>query len=141
VYVRCSRTQSIQADVCSAVPRTVPATRNLISVGRADEASSREYAPQKPDRPHTRASVSLWTAISEAYSPTLSVLAEGGTRIALCNTSETMRAYCAVDPEAASPPRIYTRAEEGQRTVVTVAIRATVIASQKLTPLVTSVTS
>jgi hypothetical protein len=52
---------------------------NLISAGRADEASSREYAPQKPDRPHTHASVSLRTAISEAYSHTLSVLAEGGT--------------------------------------------------------------
>jgi hypothetical protein len=78
VYVRCSRTQSTQAYVCNAVPRTVPATRNLISAGRADEARSREYAPQKPDRPYTRASVSLQTAISEACSPTLSMLAEGG---------------------------------------------------------------
>jgi hypothetical protein len=75
VYVRCSRTQLTQPDVRSAVPRTAPATRNLISDGRADEASSREYAPQKPDHPHTRASVSLRTAISEACSPTLSVLA------------------------------------------------------------------
>jgi hypothetical protein len=50
----------------------------LISAGRVDEASSHEYAPQKPDRPHTHASVSLWTAISEACSLTLSVLAEGG---------------------------------------------------------------
>jgi hypothetical protein len=79
VYVQCSRTQSTQADVCSAVPRTVPATRCLISAGRADEASSREYASQKPDCPHTRASVSLRMAISEAFSPTLSVLAEGRT--------------------------------------------------------------
>jgi hypothetical protein len=79
VYVRCSRTQSMQLDVCSAVPRTASATRNLINVGRADEASSREYAPQKPDRTHIRASVALRTAISEACSPTLSVLAEGGT--------------------------------------------------------------
>jgi hypothetical protein len=70
VYVRCSRTQSTQVDVRSAVPRMASATRNLISAGRADEASSREYAPQKPDRPHTRASVSLRTAILEAYSPT-----------------------------------------------------------------------
>jgi hypothetical protein len=46
-------------------------TRNLINVGRADEASSREYAPQKPYRPHTRASVALRTAILEACSPTL----------------------------------------------------------------------
>jgi hypothetical protein len=79
VYVRCSRTQLMQADVSSAVPRTAPATRNLINAGRADKASSREYAPQKLDCLHTRASVSLWTAISEACSPTLSVLVEGGT--------------------------------------------------------------
>jgi hypothetical protein len=71
VYVRCSRMQSMQADVRSAVPRMAPATRNLISVGRADEASSREYDPQKPDHPHTRASVALRTVISEACSPTL----------------------------------------------------------------------
>jgi hypothetical protein len=45
VYVRCSHTQLIRADVRSAVPQTVPTTRNLISAGRADEASSREYAP------------------------------------------------------------------------------------------------
>jgi hypothetical protein len=75
VYVRCSCTHSTQADVRSAVPRTAPVMRNLISVGQADEASSHEYAPQKPDRLHTCASVSLRTAISEAYSPTLSVLA------------------------------------------------------------------
>jgi hypothetical protein len=55
----------------------MPATRNLISVGRAHEASNREYTPQKPDRPHTRASVSLWTVISEACSSTLSMLTEG----------------------------------------------------------------
>jgi hypothetical protein len=58
----------MQADVRSAVPQTAPATRNLIIVGRADEASSHEYAPQKPDRPHTRASVALRRAISEACS-------------------------------------------------------------------------
>jgi hypothetical protein len=69
----------MHADVCSAVPRTTPATRNLISTGRIDEASSREYAPLKPDRPHTRASVALRTKISEDRSSTLSVLAEGGT--------------------------------------------------------------
>jgi hypothetical protein len=44
----------------------------------ADEASSREYAPQKHDRPYTRASVPLRTTISEACSTTLCVLAEGG---------------------------------------------------------------
>jgi hypothetical protein len=53
--------------------------KNQINVGRADGASSREYAPRKPDRPHTRASVALRTVISEACSPTLYVLAEGGT--------------------------------------------------------------
>jgi hypothetical protein len=84
----------MQADVRSAVPQTTSATRNLISVGRADEASSREYAPQKLDRPHTRASVALRTAISEACSPTLSVLAEGGTRMDVCNASETV--HCVV---------------------------------------------
>jgi hypothetical protein len=68
VYVRYSRTQSTQADVRSAVPRSAPATRNLISAGRADEASSHEYAPQKHDRSHTRANVALRTAISEAYA-------------------------------------------------------------------------
>jgi hypothetical protein len=71
VYVRCSRTQSTQADVHSAVTRMASATRNLVNAGQADEASSREYAPQKPDRPHTRASVSLRTAILESSSPTL----------------------------------------------------------------------
>jgi hypothetical protein len=79
VYVRCSRTQLMQADVRNAVPRTAPTTKNRISIGRADGESSREYAPQKPNRSHTRASVAPWTAISNAYSPTLSVLAEGGT--------------------------------------------------------------
>jgi hypothetical protein len=80
----------MQADIRSAVSRTAPATRNLINVGRADETSSREYAPQKPDHPHTRASVALRTAISEACSPTLSVLAKGGTGMAVCNTFETI---------------------------------------------------
>jgi hypothetical protein len=37
----------MQADVRSAIPRTVPATKNLISADRADDASSHEYAPQK----------------------------------------------------------------------------------------------
>jgi hypothetical protein len=71
--------QSMQANVRSAVPRTASTAKNRIIVGRANGASSREYAPQKPDRPHTRASVSLRTTISEAYSPTLYVLADGGT--------------------------------------------------------------
>jgi hypothetical protein len=35
--------QSMQADVRSAVPRTVPTTRNLIYANRANEVSKREY--------------------------------------------------------------------------------------------------
>jgi hypothetical protein len=50
------------------------------ALGRTNHASSHEYAPQKSDHPHTHASVSLWTVISEACSPTLSVLAEDRTR-------------------------------------------------------------
>jgi hypothetical protein len=69
----------MQVDVRSAIPRTAPTMKNWISAGRADGESSHEYAPQKPDGPHTRASVALQTAISEACSPTLSVLVEGGT--------------------------------------------------------------
>jgi hypothetical protein len=60
--------------------------KNWINVGRADVASSHEYAPQKSDRPHTRTSVALRTVISEAYSPTHSVLVEGGTGNGLCAT-------------------------------------------------------
>ena len=126
------------ADVCSAVPRTTPTMKNWISVGRADGASSREYAPQKPDRLHTHASVALRTTISEACSPTLSVLAEGGTGMAVCNASETIRTCChQKQPHLLC---ICTRAEGGER-IVTVAIRATVTASQKLMPSETSVTS
>jgi hypothetical protein len=135
----------MQADIRSAVHRTASATKNLIRVGRADKASSREYAPQKPDRLHIRASVALWMAISEACSPTLSVLVEGGTGMVVCNVSEIdwcrVSTYCGVQHQ--KQPHllhIYTRAEGGQQTV-TVTIRATVTASQKLTPLVTSTTS
>jgi hypothetical protein len=78
VYVRCSRTKSMQAYVRSVFPWTT-STMNQISVGQAEKASNREYAPQKSDRPHTRASVPLRTAISEACSPTRSMLADGGT--------------------------------------------------------------
>jgi hypothetical protein len=128
----------MQADVRCVVPRTSSATRNLVSVGRVDEASSREYAPQKPDRPHTRAGVALRTTISEACSPTLSVLEEGGMGMAVCNVSETVRTYCyQKQPHLL---RICTHAEGGERTV-TVAIRAIVAASQKLMPSVTSGTS
>jgi hypothetical protein len=69
----------MQADVRSAVPRTSPTTKYWISFGRADGASSREYAPQKLDHSHTRASVALRAVISKVCSPTLSMLAEGGT--------------------------------------------------------------
>jgi hypothetical protein len=42
------------------------------ALGRTDHASSREYIrPQKSDRPHTCASISLRMAISEACSHTL----------------------------------------------------------------------
>jgi hypothetical protein len=71
--------QSMQANVRGAVPRTASTTKNRTIVGRADGASSREYATQKPDRPHTRVSVALRTVISDAYSPTLSMLASSGT--------------------------------------------------------------
>jgi hypothetical protein len=68
VYVRCSRTRSMQTGLRSAVPRTTSITKNRIGVGRADGASNREYASEKTNRPHTRASVALPTAISEVCS-------------------------------------------------------------------------
>jgi hypothetical protein len=49
--------------------------------GRTFHASSHEYAPQKSDRPHTRASEYMRTVIPEACSPTLFVLAEDGMRM------------------------------------------------------------
>jgi hypothetical protein len=98
----------MQADVCSAVPRTPPATRNLISVGRADKSSSHEYAPQKRDRTHTRASVALRTTISEACSPTLSMLVEGGMGMTMCNTSETV--VCTVI-RSSLPSFVYVHAQ------------------------------
>jgi hypothetical protein len=88
-----------------------PATRNLISVAQADEASSRECAPQKPDRPHTRASVALRTVISEAFSPTLSVLVEGGMAMALCNMSKIVRAYYVVDSRSSLTSSVYIHAQ------------------------------
>jgi hypothetical protein len=47
--------------------------------------------PQKSDRPPTHASVSLWTTILEACSPTLSLLAEDGRGRAICNACERSR--------------------------------------------------
>jgi hypothetical protein len=47
VYVRCNFIQSMHAGVRSAVSRTAPPTKNRISVGRTDGASSREYAAPK----------------------------------------------------------------------------------------------
>jgi hypothetical protein len=97
--------------------------------------------PQKPDRPHTRASVSLRTAISEACSPTLSLLTEGGTGMGCVQHAWDCTSVLCCQPRSIFPSSyIYTRAEGGQRTI-TVAIKATVTASQKLTPSVTSVTS
>jgi hypothetical protein len=88
-----------------------PATRNLISVGQADEASTRECAPQKPGRLHTRASVALRTVISEAFSPTLSVLIEGGMAMALCNMSKIVRAYYVVDSRSSLTSSVYIHAQ------------------------------
>jgi hypothetical protein len=106
VYVRCSRTQSTQTDVRSAVPRTAPATRNLISAGRADQASSREYAPQKPDRPHTHASVSLRTTISKACSLTLCAhIRWDGDRL----YATRLRYYSVVTRRSILSSYIYTR--------------------------------
>ena len=68
----------------------------------------------------------------------LYVLTKGGTGMAVCNASETVRTYCyQKQPHLL---RICTHAEGGERTV-TVAIRAIVAASQKLMPSVTSGTS
>jgi hypothetical protein len=120
----------MEVDVHSVAPRTASASRNLISVDRADEASSREYAPQKHDRPHTCASVALWMVISEACSPILFVLVEGGTRMAVCNASETVRTcYNQKQPTLL---HIFTCAEGGEWTI-TVVIRATIT---NVTPLV-----
>jgi hypothetical protein len=44
----------------------------------------------------TPVQVTLQTVISEACSPTLSMLGEGGTGMVVCNTSETVRAYLKV---------------------------------------------
>jgi hypothetical protein len=73
VFVRCSRTKSVQEDVRCAVPRTVAGLGKTSNeaAGQTDHASSREDAPQKSDRPHTRGSVSLRSVISKACSPTL----------------------------------------------------------------------
>jgi hypothetical protein len=111
VCVRCSRTQSTQADVHSAVPRMASATRNLINVGRADEAGSREYAPQKPNRPHTYASVSLKTVISEACSPTLYARRRwDGDGLYATHLRMFVRVYCSVVTRSSLPSSyIYTR--------------------------------
>jgi hypothetical protein len=83
------------------------------NTGRADEASSREYAPQKPDRPHTRASVPLWTVISEACPPTISVLAEGGTGMCCLQcVGEIVR----LTRRASSSSILIRSAKEGRRT-------------------------
>jgi hypothetical protein len=76
VQIRCRNVYTVQS--LERHRRWIAGYRRS-SIDRVDEASSHEYALQKPDHPHTRASVILRTTISEAYSPTLSVLAEGGT--------------------------------------------------------------
>ena len=77
VRSRCRKMYAVQSLERSPGRRT--AARVNSGRRRTDHASSREDAPQKSDRPHTRASVSLRSVISEACSPTLSVLAEDGT--------------------------------------------------------------
>jgi hypothetical protein len=79
----------MQANVRSAVPRTVPATRNVISAGRANEASSREYAP-KNLIVRTPVQVSLYGRRFRRPGLPLSMLAEGGTRMDVCNASDTV---------------------------------------------------
>jgi hypothetical protein len=113
VYVRYNRTQSLQVDVRSAVPRTAPTTRNWIIVGRIDEASNREYIPQKHDRPHTRASVALWMMISEACSPSL-CSQKAGQECAKCNMSERL---FACNQKNQHLHRIYTQTEGGEQTL------------------------
>jgi hypothetical protein len=71
---------------------------------------SREYAPQKYDRPHTRASVSLRRAISEACTPTLYVLAEDGTGDGLYVTRlRIVRVFSRNQKQVSPPPYIYMR--------------------------------
>ena len=85
VRSRCRKMYAVQSLERSPVAgKKSSSTRQLgktsnEAAGQTDHASSREDAPQKSDRPHTRASVSLRSVISEACSPTLSVLAEDGT--------------------------------------------------------------
>jgi hypothetical protein len=66
------------------------------------------------------------------------MLAEGGTGMVVCNTSETIHTCC--HQKQPHLLRICTHAEGGEQTVM-VAIRATVLASQKLMPSMMSVTS
>jgi hypothetical protein len=73
----------MQEYIRHAVPRTVAGRRTTevdeaLLVERMKQAVT-STLPKKPDRTHTRASVPPRAAISEACSPTLSVLAEGGT--------------------------------------------------------------
>jgi hypothetical protein len=72
-------------------------------------------APQKPDRPHGRASVALRTTISEACSPTLSETEMGWGATLLRDFSRNQKIIHLL--------RIYTRAEGGEQSVM-VAIRA-----------------
>jgi hypothetical protein len=103
----------MQADIRSAVPQTAPTTKNRISIGRADGASRREYAPQKLDRPHTRASVALRKAISETCSPTL-CSQKVGRKWAVCNSSENLFMCIQKQPHLLC---IYTRTERSEQIV------------------------
>jgi hypothetical protein len=119
VYVRYSRTQSIQADVRSAVPRTTPATRNLISIGRADEASRRwdKNGCVLPKNMIVRTPVQASLYERRFRRPALphSLCSQKVGQEWLCATHlrlcvHTMLSYCCPTPEAASPSSyIYTR--------------------------------
>jgi hypothetical protein len=76
--------------------------------GRSEQTRVRS---PKTDRPHTRASVSMRTVISEACTPTLSVLVEGGMGMAVCKVFETVRCrastYCVVVTRSSLTSSIY----------------------------------
>jgi hypothetical protein len=111
VYVRCSRTQLTQADVRSAVPRTALVTRNSISVGRADGASTVARTLPKNLIAHTPVQVSLCgRQFRRPALPQSLCLQKVGWEW-LCATR--LRLYVRTvlsTPEAASPPPyIYMR--------------------------------
>jgi hypothetical protein len=132
VYVRYSCTQSTQADVRSAVPRTTPATRNLISASRADEASSREYAPQTWSPAHPCKCLSADGDFGGPLSHTLCAHRRwdgiGCVQHVWDCSVQSEYILCSRNQKQLHLLCIYTRDEGGQWTV-TVAIKATVTVS------------